>query len=118
MHLPINVTQLNGIPAQYLSTLPHARSAADHGAHGHGAESVLRPGDVAERRHDERRAVAGPLPAVSGRAPGSGSTGVIEQNNTVGSSYFESLNVRLQKRFSGGLTLVGNYIHSKLIERD
>jgi hypothetical protein len=38
-------------------------------------------------------------------------------NNTIGSSYFESLNVRFQKRFSDGLTLVGNYIHSKLIER-
>jgi hypothetical protein len=35
----------------------------------------------------------------------------------VGSSYFESLNVRLQKRFSSGVTLIGNYIHSKMIER-
>ena len=42
---------------------------------------------------------------------------MIEQNNTIGSSYFESLNVRLEKRFSGGLTLVANYIHSRLEER-
>jgi hypothetical protein len=48
---------------------------------------------------------------------GSGSTGVIELNNPAGSSYFQSLNVRFQKRFSDGLTLVGNYIYSKLNER-
>jgi hypothetical protein len=48
---------------------------------------------------------------------GSGSTGVIEQNNSIGSSSYQSLNVRIQKRFSDGMTLVGNYINSKLIER-
>jgi hypothetical protein len=33
------------------------------------------------------------------------------------SCYFQSLNVRFQKRLSSGMTLVGNYIFSKLIER-
>ena len=35
----------------------------------------------------------------------SGSGGVLEFNNDIGSSYFNSLNVRLQKRTSKGLTL-------------
>jgi hypothetical protein len=48
---------------------------------------------------------------------GSFGTGVIEYNNTIGSSYYQALNVRFQKRFSGGFTMVGNYIFSKLIER-
>jgi len=47
-----------------------------------------------------------------------GSTGIIEQNNNVGSSYFHSLNIRVEKRLSHGLSLIGNYIHSKLIEQD
>src|SRR4029077_6941379 len=36
----------------------------------------------------------------------------------IGSSYFHSLNVRLQRRLSNGLTLIGNYIFSKLMEQD
>jgi hypothetical protein len=47
----------------------------------------------------------------------SGSGGIIEFNNDVGSSYFQSLNVRLQKRTSHGLTLTANFIYSKMMER-
>ncbi|HEY1240857.1 MAG TPA: TonB-dependent receptor, partial [Bryobacteraceae bacterium] len=46
-----------------------------------------------------------------------GGGGIIEQNASVGSSYFNSLNVRLQKRTSHGLNFTFNYIFSKLIER-
>jgi len=46
-----------------------------------------------------------------------GSGGVLEQNLNVGSSYFHSLNLRLQKRFSHGLSFVTNYVYSKLIEQ-
>ena len=50
---------------------------------------------------------------------GSESSGVLINNDSSGSSYFESFNVRVSKRFSrSGLNLIGNYIHSKLIERD
>src|SRR5215475_10114165 len=37
--------------------------------------------------------------------------------NTPGSSYFQSLNVRLQKRLTNGLTLINNFIYSKNIDR-
>jgi hypothetical protein len=47
----------------------------------------------------------------------SGSGGVLEFNNDVGSSYFNSLNARLQKRTSHGLTMNFNFIYSKLLER-
>ena len=39
------------------------------------------------------------------------------QQNGAGSSYYESLNTRLQRRFSGGVSLITNFIWSKLIER-
>jgi hypothetical protein len=48
----------------------------------------------------------------------SGSGGVLEQNVNVGSSYFHSLNVRVQRRPSKGLMLMGNYVFSKLKEED
>jgi len=43
--------------------------------------------------------------------------GVTMQNNQAGSSYFESLNVRLQKRLTNGLTLLNNFIWNRLIDR-
>jgi hypothetical protein len=46
------------------------------------------------------------------------SSGVVERNADVGSSSFNSLNLRVNKRLSSGLSLVGVYSWSKLIERD
>jgi hypothetical protein len=43
------------------------------------------------------------------------SNGVIMQGDTSGSSYFHSLNLRLQKRLSGGLSLIENFMYSKLM---
>jgi hypothetical protein len=43
--------------------------------------------------------------------------GVTMQNNPAGSSYFESLNVRLQKRYGHGLILINNFIWSRLEDR-
>jgi hypothetical protein len=116
LHLPIFVTQLNGIPVQYLSTL---------GVRDQANITTLTgtvPNPFAGLATSQNGTTASPAQLLA-RFPefpvgtGSGSTGVVELNNTIGSSYFESLNVRFQKRFSDGLTLVGNYIHSKLIER-
>jgi hypothetical protein len=41
----------------------------------------------------------------------------LEQNLNAGSSYFHSLNVRVQRRLSGGITLIGNYVFSKLMDQ-
>jgi hypothetical protein len=43
--------------------------------------------------------------------------GVIEQNLNAGSSYYESLNVRLQKRLSKGLSIWFNFMRSKMIDQ-
>ena len=47
----------------------------------------------------------------------SGGGGVLEQNLSDGLSYFNSLNVRLEKRASHGLTFVFNYIYSRMMEQ-
>jgi hypothetical protein len=44
-------------------------------------------------------------------------TTVTEMNSNDGSSTFESLNVRLQKRLTNGLTLLNNFIWSKTLDR-
>jgi hypothetical protein len=52
-----------------------------------------------------------------GTGAGSSGNGVIEQGSSGGSSYYESLNVRLQKRYSNGLTLINNFTWDSLIGR-
>jgi hypothetical protein len=49
---------------------------------------------------------------------GSGtSNGMIMQADGFGSSYYHSLNVRLQKRLTHGLTLISNFVWSKLMDQ-
>jgi hypothetical protein len=55
------------------------------------------------------------LPAVP--SPGTPANGVILEENPAGSSYYESLNVRLQKRLSNNLTLLSNFVWSRLTDR-
>ncbi|HLK69131.1 MAG TPA: TonB-dependent receptor [Bryobacteraceae bacterium] len=122
VHLPITVTQLNGIPRQYLSTLPVRDAALNTSL----TATVTNPfaGLLPNASNLNGSTVAlsqllAPYPQYPvgyGSGAWSGSTGVIEQNLTVGSSYFESLNLRIQRRFATGLTVIGNYIYSRLIE--
>jgi hypothetical protein len=116
VHLPIYVTQLNGIPVQYLSTL----GVRDQAVINSLTASVANPFVGLATSQNTSSATVAQLLARFPQFPvgtGSGGTGVIQYNNPAGSSFYQSLNVRFQKRFSDGLTLVGNYIHSKLIER-
>ena len=116
VHLPVYVTQFNGIPAQYLSTLG-TRDQANISAL---TATVPNPFAGLNTAQNGTSTTVAQLLARFPEFPvgtGSGSTGVIEQNNSIGSSSYQSLNVRIQKRFSDGMTLVGNYINSKLIER-
>jgi hypothetical protein len=119
IHLPVNVTQLNGIPRQYLSTY-----AARDGAVNYLSSSVPNPFSGLNTSQNGSTTTPAQLLArfpqfpVGDSAGGwSGSGGVLEFNNDIGSSYFQSLNVRLQKRTSHGLTVTTNFIYSKMMER-
>ncbi len=116
VNLPIFVTQLNGIPSQYLSTTGTRDQPLIT------ALSATNPNPfsgLATSQNGSTATVAQLLAKYPQFPVGSGSfgTGVIELNHTAGSSFYESLNVRFQKRFSGGLTVVANYIRSKTIDR-
>ena len=123
VHTPINLTQLNGIPRQYLSTLPVRDSAlisALNGSTPNPFNGLIPAGTPAGVTTSVAQLLSRfpefPLGYTNGGFTGSG--GVMEQNLNVGSSYFHSLNVRLQRRLSNGLTIIGNYIFSKLMEQD
>jgi hypothetical protein len=120
VHLPIPTTQLNVIPRQYLSTLP----TRDTNLINTLTASVNNPFAglmPAGTTLNSAKTTVAQLLAVYPEYPvgsGSQSTGVIEQNADLGSSFFESVNVRLEKRLSHGVNLIANYIRSKLIEED
>ena len=113
VHLPIASVQLNGVPQAFLSRSPVRDQAAINLLGG----SVANP-------------FAGLLPGSSSLNGGSVAlqqvllpfpqfplNGVTMQQDTAGSSYFESLNARVEKRFSKGFSLIGNFVWSSLIDR-
>lgn len=120
VHLPIDFTQLNGIPRQFLSTLgvrdPNQTYLANTVANpffglqtSTGTNASTTPAQLLARFPQ--------FPVGDGSGGWSGSGGIIEQNLNAGSSYFDSLNVGVRKRLSHGLSLTANYTFSKLIER-
>jgi Carboxypeptidase regulatory-like domain len=120
VHLPVAVTQINGLPRSLLSTSP-TRDAAEN----YLSNSVANPfAGLATSQNSATTTVAQllsrypqfPLGYASGSY--SGTTGILEDNLGVGSSYFESLNVHAQQRLSNNLFFTFNYIWSKLIEKD
>jgi hypothetical protein len=121
VHLPVSVTQLNGIPRQYLSTLA-TRDATVNTAL---TASIANPFSGLNTSQNTATTTVAQLlapypefPVGTSAGGDSGTSGIIEQNLSVGSSYFHSLMFRAEKRLSHGLTLTGNYAFSKLIEQD
>ena len=119
VHLPVAFTQLNGIPRQYLSTLP-VRDAAESYLSGSTANPFA---GLNTSQNGATVSVAQVLsrypqfPIGYSSSLWSGSNGVVEQNQNIGNSYFDSVNLRLTKRLSRGLSITANYIYSRLIER-
>jgi hypothetical protein len=119
VHLPVAYTQLNGIPFQYLSYSP----IRDQPVINTLTATVNNPffGLPNTAASTSKTTSVAQLLSTYPQFPdgvSSGGTGVIENNLDIGSSYYQSLNARIQRRFSGGLTLVGNYAFSRLIEED
>jgi len=124
VHTPITVTQLNFIPAKFLSTLP-VRDAAENTTLTTNVTNPLagllpNGGNLNNSTTALANLLGGypEFPAGTGAGGWSGSTGVIEQDLDNGHSFYNSLNVRVQRRLSSGLSVIGNYAWSKLIEQD
>lgn len=109
VHLTTNFSQTS-LPAQYLSTSPFRDQATITAlaAVVPNPLSGLLPGTT----------LSGATTAVSNLLrPFPEFTGVTENTLNNGGSYYHSLNVKVQKRFSRGLQFVMNYDYSRLMER-
>ena len=110
VHLQFN-RSLDYLPVQYLSTLPYRdQPTIDYlSALVTNPYAGLIPGTSLNGATVSRSTLLNPYSEFSG----------ITLNNTNGgSSYFESLDLRVEKRYSKGLTLLANYTYSKLIEEN
>ncbi len=123
LRLPMSVTQLNGIPRQYLSQLPNRDAALITKL----TASVPNPfaglipslgNSGLNGTNTTVRQMLSPYPQFPVADSTSFSSGVTMHNANTGSSYFHSLNVRTEKRMSRGLQVVATYGWSKLTERN
>ncbi len=127
IHVPIPQQELNFLPRQYLSTSNY-RDAADNAVNTALTASVpnpfkgLNPNGTINGSTVNLIQLLVPYPefpaVANGGSLSGGINGVLMQNNTEGSSWFNSLNARIEKRYSSGLSLIGNYAYSKFMERD
>jgi hypothetical protein len=117
VHLPITYTQENILPRQYLSTLP----VRDQALISSLTATKPNPFLGLQTATGTNSTIATAL--LLSRYPqfpagtGTGSAGVIAQDLNLGSSYYESLNVRVQKRVSRGLSITANYMRSRMIDQ-
>lgn len=120
VHLPITFTQINGIPRQYLSTLPYRDQTLVTAltASVPNPFKGLIPGTSLNGSTTSVRQLLAPFPEFPVADSTTFSSGVTENNFDEGNSNFNSFNVRLDKRVSQGLALIGVYSYSKLIEAD
>jgi len=114
VHMPITDTNQNSVPRQYLSTLPTRDSAVINLLSG----SVTNPFQGLLPNSTSLNGTTVALSQLLAPFPQfpSGS-GVDMQDAGAGESYYHSLNVRLQKRLTHGMTLINNFTYSKTIER-
>ena len=56
-------------------------------------------------------------PEFATGATSPGSSGVVMNDNNVGSSEYNSFNFRIQRRLTHGLSLMGNFMQSKMIDQ-
>ncbi len=116
VHLPIS-TQLDYVPRQYLSTSQLRDAAAVTlltGTVTNPLKGLLPNSSSLNGSTIARQQLLIPFPQY---AVGAGtSNGIVLGTNPAGSSYYHSFNVRVQKRFTNGLTLLNNFIWSKLVD--
>jgi hypothetical protein len=123
VRLPMSVTQYDGIPRKYLSTLPYRDAALITTLTGSvpnpfaGLIPSLGSSGLNGANTTVRQLITR-FPQFPVADSTSFSSGVTMHNGNTGSSYFNSLSARVDKRLSQGLQVIATYSWSKLLERD
>jgi hypothetical protein len=112
-HLLIPSTNLNRLPRQYLSASP----VRDNTVITNLGSSVPNPFRGLLPNSTSLNGSTVGLQQLLLPYPQFPSGGVIVDSSGAGNSYYESLNVRLQKRFTHGLTLINNFTWNRMTER-
>jgi hypothetical protein len=113
VHLPVNTQNINAVEKQYLTTNPYRDQnlASALATKVNNPFSGLLPGSSYNAATTALSGMIVPYPQF-------GTASVIEQNETIGQSWFNGGMVHVQQRSKHGLTLTANYSFSKLIEKD
>jgi hypothetical protein len=109
---------LNGVPRQYLSTA----LLRDQNTITALSATVANPfrglaTSVSTNTTLSTAQILSRYPEFVTGATSPGSSGVVMNDNSVGSSYYHSLNFRAQQRLSGGMSLIGAFMWSKMIDQ-
>ncbi|HWB85670.1 MAG TPA: carboxypeptidase-like regulatory domain-containing protein [Bryobacteraceae bacterium] len=117
VHMSGNI-QLDSVPRQYLSTSPTRDQATINlltGSVPNPFKGLLPNSTSLNGSSVQLQQLLAPFPQYP---VGSGtSNGIIMQSANAFSSNYQSLNVRLQKRLTHGMTIINNFVWSKLIEQ-
>jgi hypothetical protein len=105
---------IDALPARYLSTSPvRDQATIDYlGFIVANPFANLIPGQSLNGSTVSRQSLLTPFPQFTGTTP------INLQGTNAASSYFHSMDVRVEKRTSHGLSLLANFTYSKLIARD
>jgi len=115
--LPIS-TQLDYLPRQYLSNSLTRDTAVVTSLTANVTnpfKGLLPNGGTLNGNTVQRQQLLIPYPQYPIGTGTSG--GIVLGTNPAGSSYYHSLNVRVQKRFTNRVTLLNNFVYNKLIDR-
>ena len=109
VHLPTTARNINATQRQFLSTLPTRDAALNtvYSANTTNPFAGLLPNTSLNSSTVSVGSLLAPYPQFGT---------ITEQNDTVGQSYFNSANVRLEQRMKHGLSIVANYSFSKFID--
>jgi len=118
VHLPVTYTQFNGIPAQFLSTLPVRDQNVINQLSATTPNPFLGlPTSTGTATTISAAQLLAPYPQFPQGQSSPGSSGVVMNDNSVGSSYYHSFNFRAQQRMAHGVTLLGTFMWSKMIDQ-
>jgi len=111
VHLPLN-RNMDATPAQYLSTLPFRDTATINYLGtlvANPFQGLIPANATLNGAQVSRGTLLTPYPQF---------TGITLQATNAASSYFHSMDVRIEKRYSHGLSMLANFTYSKLISQD
>ena len=116
LHLPVQQQNLNAVLPQYLSYTPYRNQALANALSNTSIANPFKGLDSAAGSLNSSTTLS--LANFIVPFPQFGTSAVYEQNQTIGSSNFNSLILHVEQRRFHGLFLTANYSFSKMLESD